>query len=442
MFDFSLLPKEFFNFYVCKGIFSFPKGEILSNFYLIQYIDGKIDILIFGQAIFGFLVQFSNQSDFCSVKAKLLYEKGEIDIKEAFISNISLNSNNKKSTYVRLRVLKNVNITYNTSNFDSIQFYLTNFLNNSTSNGSFHVFEIQNEDYEIKFEGIDNYDYYKQKLQETNLDVAVTSVANINLKNECGSLIKEMDKLTFLLSYSNKTMISPICFNYYNDEGICKTILRPIRTTHYSNCSKLIDPFDLGYFIEKCYPIFLEEYNHFSLNIIISIFLESLLNNYVDTGYVLLVQALESFLASYEHYCEKQGEIIEPHSIKDMAKKLSKFFKEKEFSISEDDLIELSNELAYSHTTTSEKLAFLKKKEKFKDNLNLNSFDYDFPNIRNKIVHTGIVPKEINSSGTLREINMVDEFNRGVFLFDKIILTLLDYDGKFNDYLNKKIIKF
>ncbi len=34
------------------------------------------------------------------------------------------------------------------------------------------------------------------------------------------------------------------------------------------------------------------------------------------------------------------------------------------------------------------------------------------------------------------------EFARTLFLLDKIILSLLEYDGKFNDYLNKKEISF
>ena len=34
------------------------------------------------------------------------------------------------------------------------------------------------------------------------------------------------------------------------------------------------------------------------------------------------------------------------------------------------------------------------------------------------------------------------EFARTLFLLDKIILSLLEYDEKFNDYLNKKEIIF
>ena len=36
---------------------------------------------------------------------------------------------------------------------------------------------------------------------------------------------------------------------------------------------------------------------------------------------------------------------------------------------------------------------------------------------------------------------MVIEYNRTLFLLDKIILSLLEYDGVFNDYLNKTQVK-
>ena len=76
------------------------------------------------------------------------------------------------------------------------------------------------------------------------------------------------------------------------------------------------------------------------------------------------------------------------------------------------------------------------------NNLNLNSKDYDFPKIRNERIHTGKVPKSIPYKKCNREINMSVEFARTLFLLDKIILSLLKYNGKFNDYLNKKEISF
>lgn len=77
----SLIPKEIFNYYFCRGKFSFSEDKFSSEFHLIQYIDGKMEILIFGSYILNFLVEFSKQSDYCSIKGNLLNEFGEIYIK-------------------------------------------------------------------------------------------------------------------------------------------------------------------------------------------------------------------------------------------------------------------------------------------------------------------------------------------------------------------------
>ena len=436
----EVFSNEIYNLYYCIGSFS-SKNKIAFNFYIAQYVDGKIEIMVFGMPALLF-VEFYNNDIPCSIEGNIIGKKGNIHITDAHVTNISINSSAEKPTYCKLKVFNEVRIDFNSIEPDLIEISLTNFLNNKTRNGKFIDFNIQHEYYDIEFIGIEDYEYYKQQLYENKLDAAATSLGKISLKNKDINLIKNIDQLTDLLSYCNKTQISAICFNYYNDKTLCKTILRPLRTTRYTNKEKLIEPENIKLFIEKCYPKFLETYYDFSLNIIISIYLESLLNNYKDTAYVLLVQALESFLMAHENYCINHGEEIIPHSIKDISEKLTTFFEENENSISKEDIDKLSEELAYKHTTTNEKLSLLKKKDKFRENLNLNQFDYDFPTIRNKTIHTGKVPETINSSSGPREINIPEEYDRLIYLFDKIILILLEYNGKFNDYLNKNEFEF
>ena len=125
-----------------------------------------------------------------------------------------------------------------------------------------------------------------------------------------------------------------------------------------------------------------------------------------------------------------------------MKKDLIDFFSEKEYVIDGGDLELLAEKIAYGNTSLIEKLSLLKKKDKFKSNLDLKPEDYDFPTIRNEIIHTGKVPKEIKSSKGKRQINMAVEYHRMLFLLDKILLSLLEYDGVFNDYLNKKETSF
>ena len=436
----SIINKEIFNCYACIGTFSFKDKEFTSEFYLVQYNDGKIDLIIGGFFTFLFMERFSVKDDYCSISAKLLYGSASVRIDEAVIANISVNSGNSKPTYAILNVYNPITIesnNYEEFNHDTILVYLTNFLNNPTSQGDFQKFNIENNNYLIEFKGIHDYDEYKTLLYERKEDVLITSMAKINLKNKDVDIVGEMDKLTYLISYINRTHISPVCFNFYDNGNLIKSILYPALTTKFSNKEKLIETNNIKYFIEKCYPIFLENYQDFSLNIVISIYLESLLSNYIDSSYILLVTSLESFLLSHEDQCIKNGEIINPSSIKRIKKDIVKFLDRKDYDIIEEDLEELSEMLAYKNTTLGEKFSLLKNKDKFGLNLNLKPEDYDFPTIRNKIIHTGKVPKEINSSKGERKINMAVEYNRTLFLLDKIILSLLEYDGVFNDYLNK-----
>lgn len=440
----SIINKEIFNCYACIGTFSFKDKEFTSEFYLVQYNDGKIDLIIGGFFTFLFMERFSVKDNYCSISAKLLDESASVRIDEAVIANISVNSENSKPTYAILNVYNPITIesnNYEEFNHDTILVYLTNFLNNPTSQGDFQKFNIENNNYLIEFIGIHDYDEYKTLLYERKEDVLITSMAKINLKNKDVDIVGEMDKLTYLISYINRTHISPVCFNFYDKDHLIKSILYPALTTKFSNKEKLIETNNIKYFIEKCYPIFLENYQDFSLNIVISIYLESLLSNYVDSSYILLVTSLESFLLSHEDQCRKNGEIINPSSIKRIKKDIVKFLDRKDYDIIEEDLEELSKMLAYENTTLGEKFSLLKNKDKFRSNLNLKAEDYDFPTIRNKIIHTGKVPKKINSSKGERKINMAVEYNRTLFLLDKIILSLLEYDGVFNDYLNQTQVR-
>lgn len=440
----SIINKEIFNCYACIGTFSFKDKEFTSEFYLVQYNDGKIDLIIGGFFTVLFMERFSVKDDYCSISAKLLDGSASVRIDEAVIANISVNSENSKPTYTILNVYNPITIesnNYEEFNHDTILVYLTNFLNNPTSQGDFQKFNIENNNYLIEFIGIHDYDEYKTLLYERKEDVLITSMAKINLKNKDVDIVGEMDKLTYLISYINRTHISPVCFNFYDKDHLIKSILYPALTTKFSNKEKLIETNNIKYFIEKCYPIFLENYQDFSLNIVISIYLESLLSNYVDSSYILLVTSLESFLLSHEDQCRKNGEIINPSSIKRIKKDIVKFLDRKDYDIIEEDLEELSKMLAYENTTLGEKFSLLKNKDKFRSNLNLKAEDYDFPTIRNKIIHTGKVPKKINSSKGERKINMAVEYNRTLFLLDKIILSLLEYDGVFNDYLNQTQVR-
>ena len=148
----SIINKEIFNCYACIGTFSFKDKEFTSEFYLVQYNDGKIDLIIGGFFTFLFMERFSVKDDYCSISAKLLYGSASVRIDEAVIANISVNSGNSKPTYAILNVYNPITIesnNYEEFNHDTILVYLTNFLNNPTSQGDFQKFNIENNNYLI-----------------------------------------------------------------------------------------------------------------------------------------------------------------------------------------------------------------------------------------------------------------------------------------------------
>ena len=201
----SIINKEIFNCYICVGTFSFNDKEFASEFYLVQYNDGKIDLIIGGFSALLFMERYSVKDDYCSISAKLNDGSASVKIDEAIIGNISINSGNGKPTYAILNVYKPVIIESNNNceelNQDAILVYLTNFLNNPTRQGDFQKFDIENNDYLIEFKGIHDYDEYKTLLYERKEDILITSMAKINLKNKNIDIIEEMNKLTYLISY-------------------------------------------------------------------------------------------------------------------------------------------------------------------------------------------------------------------------------------------------
>ena len=440
----QIITKDIFRRYNCVGEFSFDENKFYTNFQLIQYIDGEIEIIVLEIPSLASINELSKINPYCSIEANLVDSQGFIHITDAFVNNIRFEFGNNKISYALLKVTKNITIEYvNSDNkYDSARFYMTNFINDSSQlSNQFSEFKANINNQLIVFRGYEKYSYYKQEITSNRLGVAVTAIGEVILNNDTVD-IKSVDKLTYLLSYSCKTQISPICFDYVKNNIVYKTVLRQIRTTKYSHKKHLISPNAKSYFLEKCYGDFKENLTGLSLKITISIYLESLLSNYIDTSYVLLVQALEIFLASYEKWWEDKGNEIKIGSVNRIKKDINEFINSKEYSLSEEDLNELSKKLAYPYTTTLEKLSLIKKQDDFKDKLNLHKYDYDFPTIRNKIIHEGVVPKTINSSGNEREIKILEEYKRVIFMYDKIILTLLGYDGEFHDYLNENYIKF
>ena len=94
-----IINKDIFNCYNCIGTFSFNKKEFHSPFYLMQYVDGNIDIIVGGFFTVPFMERDSEEDDYCTITGKLFDNSAQIKIEEAVISNVNFNVNNGKPTY-------------------------------------------------------------------------------------------------------------------------------------------------------------------------------------------------------------------------------------------------------------------------------------------------------------------------------------------------------
>lgn len=408
--------------YKCNGDFSFEnENKFNLDFSLVQYCDGEMQLTAYldSNQYNQLSVIMAENHCVCSIDGKLTDGSGKIFVESAFLKAIPKNAN--------FHVFSDVIVTYDdSSNYDNIRFGLLNFLNNDNSFGNFMGFECQMKDYSIRFEGISKYKYFEELLKEGVLPSALTSYASVNTNDEVRD---DLEKLTYFLSYINRTPIYSVNEEYYSSDNLVKTVLCYNPKRNFSYNVKLIGAENLSNVVCKYLDNFLKYYSDFSLNIVISIFLEGLNIIYSDIGYMLMEMSLETFLEKYEQFCKDKGNIIPNSAFENKKSVLCDFLASHDFEVMEEDLNQLANDLSPDYPNVWDKFTHLRKNEKFKKNLKHQEGDDYFQTIRNKIAHTGEFPKTIHSDN--KKMNIADEFERLVYLIDRIILTLIGFEGSF-----------
>lgn len=424
MFENIYRKKDVLNEYRCNGDFHFENDEIINlNFIVIQYMDGEIQLnadlndkqyeqlsILFNDNVFG-----------CSINGKLMDNNGDIKINKLYLNNISKNAN--------FIIFSKIILTFDDDvPHNHIEFGVTNFFNSPTVFNDFKKFECSLDNCNIKFEGISKYKDYEHGLKENIIKSAITSKATVFTQEEC---TKEFEKLTYFLSYVNRTPIDFIYESYYSNTKLLKTVLFKPPIKNFSNNAKLIETEDLKDFIEKYFGNFSKYYDDFSLNIVITIFNQGLSAVFSDIGYVLLEISLETFLTEYECYCNSKNVEISINSRKQIKNRLCKFLTEYTVDVLKEDLDSLVEDISPEFTSVSDKFNHLKKSSMFKKNLKHKKGDDYFQTIRNKIAHTGKFPQTIHKDK--RPVDIGEEFERLVYLIDRIILTLIGFEGSFSN---------
>lgn len=378
----------------------------------------------------------NNSNTTYSIKGNLIEEEGEVIIREAKISQLNLNLfNDKDIINFAFEVYDPVEIIFdkNERNGELIIVGLTNFIHDDErKNPSFSRFNIKTKDFEANFYGIEGYSYYKDLLKNNNQLYFLTSEMEIKTKSHYSENI--IDCLTDLISYSKGTHTTAIYEIFMKNNQKTKIILRPIVTINHLRIKPLIRNEDLPLFLESTYKFYLENYDRLSLKLVLGFYLEALRSKYYEEKYLLASTCLETLLSSYENLCKIKETPIKPSSIKRTEKNIKEFLNEKNIKLSEKIIKELSEEISYNFPSLNDKLSAMK----IEFDLKLKPYDYDMPQIRNKITHTGKIPKTIKSCKGEREIHFNIEFNRLIYLIDRILLSILNYNESFYNRLESK----
>ncbi len=416
-----------------NGNFICDSGEYNSNFSIVQYSDSTILIKWQHNDIINI-----EPTSRVSMQGDISIPEGKIEVTGAYVQEVK----SSPGTKIIMKSIKPVEIKFKGE--ESIPLKIRTGLTNlvfkdceeisSNSNG----INIEIDPFNANLIRLKDYDEKLKKLEDKKENVVVTSEMEITFNesvyDELESIINNM---SYLLSYSSRNVVSPIYSDYLSDETIIKTILRPLLTRDYNAGDTLIDFKNFAYycdikdFLETSYPNFVEYKNKLALNIVISFYLEAVTLNYIDMGFLLNSTAMETLLSGYADMRKLEGTPIVQASIESNIKKVMKIFKEEKLEENEEIVKKIVQKVSYSNLNVREKLSALIKDPRFE--LKLDSYDWDFTEIRNGITHTGKFPDSIKASG--RTIDILEEHNRLIYLTDRIILTILGYKGK--PFLNR-----
>lgn len=434
--------------YSGEGTFHFvlSKEIILDlGFTLTQYSDAKIEIVCYFIPRTNFpaiadLVNMNNEGVIdVSMDGKVQDPNGKIRVEKAFIASIYFNFDIKTGLLFKLflRASCPVEIVFKEIKSNNITACagLTNFVfgNCKTTDDNFNGLKVDIEDFSVYFKHHENYNAYISCLKDLEETTLVTSEAIIDFSNKEINFTEIMNYLSDLLSYACRTRISHIYEDYYFEDQLFKTVLRPVITNEFNKGNNLIDSnhfenCNLKFYLETCYTNYLEFKDKFALNIVISFYLDTITHNYLDIAFLVASTTLETILNGYGELREEEGNPITLGLIESNKKKIMKVLNEENILISEEVTQKVAEKISYKNLSIQEKLSAFIKDPRF--SAELNKYDRDFSLIRNKIAHTGKFPEKIDSNCREREIFLHEEFNRLIYLIDRIILSILKYEEK------------
>jgi len=202
-----------------------------------------------------------------------------------------------------------------------------------------------------------------------------------------GLIMEICEDLCVLLSFATCNWVTPLYEDRFLDNRLVTTTLLPAKTLPYNHADLVIDAREgneLKEYLETTYPDYFQAKNALGMNMVVEYYVHSKLANILELKYLIGAIGMEC-LASY----------------------LSDYFKSKnkaaDLRTFRSSLEELFQDISMPHQRS----------------------ELNFIDIRNKIVHTGRFPPDIDP---------IDEYQNFVNLYDRTVLTILGYRGR--PYLN------
>lgn len=419
----------------------------------------KLEYFISGRCYFSFSVPKQDISSLKSgTKFELIFKTNDgFKVKQNITDQFGLSDLKFIKFYKKeisnIRISDPIKLIKQISRKKFLKTYFTNFLfeYNSTRYDGFEI-TIKNKKFE--FCNIENYSISKNTIKKCQIP-QITGWVYTDIDSSILKINRILKNLFDLISYSQRQFVQPVYQEELDNNGnICSLILSPkfFKSPRSgfnvveSDIIYINDKQEIVKFLSETYDNYEKYKKLIKLDYSLQYYLDAFIPKQAEIEYMLVFTAIESLLRHYEDYFIKQNDWdISKIKYDEFEHKIDKLFKKADPKFWESNnrivkyiLLASKNKFVYDRLTFQEslnityngKLNKIYKNPDFGFNIQKSKFEPEMSNIRNYLIHNG----EFKGYSDIEKLS-IDTKNL-VFIFDKIFLSILKYEGYFRDFRN------
>ena len=420
---------------ICEGIIrTIDKSDIQCPvpFIINQYDDGHLQVEVnlhhnknsHKIIVLSDSYRRKNKTLYFSLKGRSLDPVGEIDIPTMYIRNSHYEPPNYKLSF---------EVTYTVDVKFGKYLHRKYELRVAITNLEFHPFSMVIDDVGFEFRKISDYEKIIDKLTDNRFEPKATCEMFVYNRKKCyPDYSEKIESLMRLLSYAVRTNVNSISEEYSYNNKLVRLKLKPARTKKFVRLRYLIDSGFVGHtnlseFLSSTFPKYLENEEKFGFHLAFDYYLSSFQTNIYQEEFFSAYVCLEVLLDHYELLRKQSGNPIIKGNIQGNKRKIKTIIKQNNGRLKMQTITKIAEKISYSNLTINEKLyAFFQ--EKYSKNIDFE--DRQLSEIRNTIIHTGKIPDEVGKDRQKRKIDIYKEICRLIYLNDRIILRILEYNRK------------